>query len=47
MSKQKQTVMYSVLAVIPLGIPIGLIIYAVLNRKELVEKVKNLKLKIS
>jgi len=41
MSKKKQAVIYSILAVIPLGIPIGIVVYVVVNRKELATKIKN------
>jgi hypothetical protein len=47
MGKQERTFLYSLLAIIPLGIPIGLLIYAIRNRNELMGKVKNIKLKIS
>jgi hypothetical protein len=47
MGKQGRTFLYSILAIIPLGIPIGLLIYAIMNRKKLIYKVKNFKLKIS
>ena len=46
MGKQERTFLYSMLAIIPLGIPIGLLIYGIRNRKELVGKMKNFKLRI-
>jgi hypothetical protein len=47
MGKQGRTFLYSLLAIIPLGIPIGLLIYGIRNRTELMGKVKNIKLRIS
>ena len=47
MSKQGTTFLYSLLAIIPLGIPIGLLIYGILNHKKLREDFNNFKLKIS
>lgn len=46
MSKQGRTFLYSMLAIIPLGIPIGLMIYGIRNRKELTTKFRNFKLRI-
>ena len=46
MPKQNRMFLYSLLAIIPLGIPIGLLIYAIRNRTELNGKIRNFKLKI-
>jgi hypothetical protein len=45
-NKSGKAFMYSVLAIIPLGIPIGLLIYAIRNRKDLRGKIQNFKLRI-
>jgi hypothetical protein len=47
MGKQGRTFLYSLLAIIPLGIPIGLLIYAFRNHKKLREDFRNFKLKMS
>jgi hypothetical protein len=47
MGKQKFLFLYSILAIIPLGIPIGMLIYGIQNSKELKEKFNNFKLRIS
>ena len=46
MGKQGRTFLYSLLAIIPLGIPIGLMIYAFRNHKQLREDFSNFKIKI-
>lgn len=45
MSKVGVRFLYSLLAIIPLGIPIGLIIYVFRNKSELITKIKKFKLK--
>ena len=46
MEDKKRTLLYSILAIIPLGIPIGLMIYAYRNRADLKNKVKDFKLRM-
>ena len=46
MGKQERTFLYSLLAIIPLGIPIGLMINAIRNHKKLKEDFSNFKLRI-
>ena len=46
MSKKNFVFLYSILAIIPLGIPIGMIIYGIQNSKELRTKFNNFKLRI-
>jgi len=45
-NKSGKTFLYSLLAIVPLGIPIGLLIYGIRNRTEIMTKIKNFKLKI-
>jgi len=46
MIKKPVRILYSLLAVLPLGIPIMMLIYGIRNRIELINKLKNFKLKL-